>query len=58
MIRKYFILEITSFLKKDIISVELPETIQTIGEKPFVHNKLKDIEFPKSVTTIGIEAFD
>ena len=45
------------FSEKDLTSVELPNTLQTIGNQAFMYNGLTSIEIPDSVTSIGYSAF-
>lgn len=38
-------------------SVELPEKLETIGDRAFLNNKLTSVIFPETVTSIGLQAF-
>ncbi|MDD7770311.1 leucine-rich repeat domain-containing protein, partial [Suipraeoptans intestinalis] len=38
-------------------SVEIPDTVETIGDKAFHSSALKSVVIPNSVTSIGIQAF-
>lgn len=47
-----------AFYDKDIISILLPETINSIGERSFIYcDKLQYINLPNSLTEIGESAF-
>lgn len=41
----------------DLTSIEIPNSVQTIGNYAFAMSGLTSIEIPSSVTTIGYEAF-
>lgn len=43
--------------KTAITSIQLPDTVTSIGENAFAYNHLQSINIPNSVTTIGKEAF-
>lgn len=48
-----------AFEKSDIISIALPDTIETITERSFTHcSELKSVKVGKNVKTIGEEAFN
>ena len=42
---------------RDIASVQIPDTVETIGSGAFQGTHLKEVVIPDSVTTIGSEAF-
>lgn len=45
------------FSEKGILSVDFPNTIQTIGKKAFCNNYIENITFPSSITRIERQAF-
>lgn len=55
---KVYAIESNAFAKKNITSVQLPDTITTIGHRAFLDcSNLKTINIPKSVLLIDEEAF-
>lgn len=47
-----------AFAGNNVIEVEFPATLKTIGTSAFLNNnRLKDVEFPEGLTTIGNYAF-
>lgn len=47
-----------AFAGNNVIEVEFPATLKTIGTSAFLNNNsLKDVEFPEGLTTIGNYAF-
>ncbi|MFC0852741.1 leucine-rich repeat protein [Halalkalibacter oceani] len=46
-----------AFERKDIETLELPDTLEYIGNRAFAYNDLRDIEVPDNVTEIGRYAF-
>ncbi|WP_282038127.1 leucine-rich repeat protein [Saccharicrinis aurantiacus] len=45
------------FNAKGILSIELPNTIESIGEKAFYGNYIRTLHFPTSIVNIGYQAF-
>jgi len=46
------------FSSRNIYSLQLPETIQNIGQQAFVFNNISEIIIPANVTSIDREAFE
>ena len=51
-------IEMGAFAMKNLQSVKIPNTIQSIGDFAFYDNQLTDIDIPKSVTNITWRAFN
>ena len=49
---------INSFADKGLTSVEIPNSVTTIGRGAFSSNLITSVTIPSSVTTIGISAFE
>jgi len=47
----------SAFIRKELISVIIPNSIKTIGDSAFAHNQLSEIIIPNSVVSIGNTAF-
>jgi len=46
-----------AFSYKDLISVEIPDSVTTIGNNAFYYNQLTSIELPSGITAIGSNVF-
>jgi len=46
-----------AFMKKEIISVTIPDSVKIIGDKAFYDNRIINLTIPDSVTVIGKYAF-
>jgi len=47
----------SAFVRKELISVNIPDSIKIIGDSAFAHNQLPEIKIPDSVFSIGNTAF-
>jgi hypothetical protein len=45
------------FLQKGIEEVQLPQTLETIGDYAFYNNDIKEIDIPEGVIYLGLDAF-
>jgi uncharacterized repeat protein (TIGR02543 family) len=45
------------FSQKGLLSVELPDSLNTIGDYAFYYNSLQNLLLPDSITSIGVSAF-
>ena len=46
-----------SFMNKNLLSVEIPDGVTSIGMSAFVNNQLTSVTIPSGVTSIGVSAF-
>ncbi len=54
-----YLVEVGQMMRQNqyFTSIQLPDTVTSIGENAFAYNHLQNINIPNSVMTIGKEAF-